>query len=468
MSPTSTGRFREESWLGRKGADTRDLTQEPEEEPNPLSASIRPTGFGGLLRSNTAGSGFPAPSSPWNSTPGATNVAPGGFGSFAMASGVSGVGDKRLAGSRGESRFAHLLSKDSSDNIAAKGNESAAPDLGGSWRSRQRIDTDPTGGEGQTVGGEGAFQYGTAAQHAHPFDTPVKSSSGDYGMAGLNLGAHDESSLGDTPETNPFRSPAGDQGEGDQRPIGGGSFAEASGSEQYQPLRGGILPTGLDAGDRSQTSSVGAKGFASVNPLGNWPSNFGINTPDRERPSFGNAFGSSLFAGEVHSPAFGTMPGGVFGSGPVAGMSGTGSIRGSKMNALFPSSMQTKAQTPDLEPLGDSVPDLRQSNPLGAIGRGSIGFSGRETDSPLRAGRPGLEELFDARSPTVFASADPTAVAFHAASTHTDIGPAQAKSMVMPDRMRWHYLDPQGEMQGPFTGLEMNDWYKANFFSTLR
>jgi PERQ amino acid-rich with GYF domain-containing protein len=37
--------------------------------------------------------------------------------------------------------------------------------------------------------------------------------------------------------------------------------------------------------------------------------------------------------------------------------------------------------------------------------------------------------------------------------------------MVMPDRMRWTYLDPQGNVQGPFTGLEMNDWYKANFFT---
>jgi PERQ amino acid-rich with GYF domain-containing protein len=31
--------------------------------------------------------------------------------------------------------------------------------------------------------------------------------------------------------------------------------------------------------------------------------------------------------------------------------------------------------------------------------------------------------------------------------------------------MRWVYLDPQGTMQGPFSGLEMNDWFKANFFS---
>jgi PERQ amino acid-rich with GYF domain-containing protein len=37
--------------------------------------------------------------------------------------------------------------------------------------------------------------------------------------------------------------------------------------------------------------------------------------------------------------------------------------------------------------------------------------------------------------------------------------------MVMPDRMRWIYRDPQGNIQGPWTGLEMHDWFKAGFFS---
>ena len=37
--------------------------------------------------------------------------------------------------------------------------------------------------------------------------------------------------------------------------------------------------------------------------------------------------------------------------------------------------------------------------------------------------------------------------------------------MVMPDRMRWIYRDPTGNQQGPWSGLEMHDWYKAGFFS---
>jgi hypothetical protein len=41
---------------------------------------------------------------------------------------------------------------------------------------------------------------------------------------------------------------------------------------------------------------------------------------------------------------------------------------------------------------------------------------------------------------------------------------ANMRTMVMPDRMRWLYVDPQGQVQGPFSGLEMHDWYKASFF----
>ena len=41
----------------------------------------------------------------------------------------------------------------------------------------------------------------------------------------------------------------------------------------------------------------------------------------------------------------------------------------------------------------------------------------------------------------------------------------QQRTMVMPDRMRWIYKDPQGNTQGTWTGLEMHDWFKAGFFS---
>jgi hypothetical protein len=41
---------------------------------------------------------------------------------------------------------------------------------------------------------------------------------------------------------------------------------------------------------------------------------------------------------------------------------------------------------------------------------------------------------------------------------------SQQRTVVMPDRMRWIYRDPEGKTQGPFSGLEMHDWYIAGFF----
>lgn len=148
--------------------------------------------------------------------------------------------------------------------------------------------------------------------------------------------------------------------------------------------------------------------------------------------------------------------------------------------------MQAQMQSQDPEHLGDSVPDLRQNNPLGAIGRGNLPGQGREVDP---SGRPAaFDDIFgvpseSGRSRGLFSSGDtqpgisaaaqqpsfPSAAPgapFPTGQPSGDAPPsAQVRQMVMPDRMRWVYLDPQGQVQGPFTGLEMNDWYKANFFT---
>lgn len=42
--------------------------------------------------------------------------------------------------------------------------------------------------------------------------------------------------------------------------------------------------------------------------------------------------------------------------------------------------------------------------------------------------------------------------------------PPMTRVMVMPDKLKWQYRDPTGQNQGPFSGLEMHDWYKAGFF----
>ncbi|ODQ56580.1 hypothetical protein SAICODRAFT_16579 [Saitoella complicata NRRL Y-17804] len=42
--------------------------------------------------------------------------------------------------------------------------------------------------------------------------------------------------------------------------------------------------------------------------------------------------------------------------------------------------------------------------------------------------------------------------------------PQTTRVMNMPDKLKWLYRDPTGAIQGPFSGLEMHDWYKAGFF----
>jgi len=42
--------------------------------------------------------------------------------------------------------------------------------------------------------------------------------------------------------------------------------------------------------------------------------------------------------------------------------------------------------------------------------------------------------------------------------------PQTTRVMIMADKLKWVYKDPQGNVQGPFTGLEMHDWYRGGYF----
>ncbi|KAF4911604.1 GYF domain-containing protein mpd2 [Colletotrichum viniferum] len=468
--------------FGRKN-DVKE--QEPDEVESPARSQAKAPPFGGLTRSNTAG----APSmganisSLWNN-PGQTSAGGAGgggaFGQFAMPTPTSTIG----SGARGGSRFANLINKDGPDN-SAKPNEASASDTQ-SWRSRPRTDTDPFGGDD---GLSGSAALGGAQDTSPPavpnqsnigmFETPVKGSTGDFGMSGLNLGRHSEQEPGpqSPAETNPYRSPPAERGESHDDTGADKQHGAPIGGEQnpgFNSLRG--FPShALDGSDRSQTSSAGPRGYGS-----GWPVPLSTGTPDRERGGFGGVFGNSLFSPmgtELQSPGLAGINAGVFGPASAGGLGGAGTIGRSKLGSLFPPAMQAQMQSHEQENLSDSLPDLRQANPLGAIGRSNFSAQPRETGSPMRSGRGGIfEEMFPsdpARTHSGFGGADLS----HAgavgvghpqsftpgASTGADYG-AQ-RTMVMPDRMRWVYLDPQQNIQGPFSGLEMNDWYKANFFT---
>ncbi|KAK3354010.1 gyf domain-containing protein [Lasiosphaeria hispida] len=494
LASPSAGRFsRDEPWFPRRSTELREpITDEPEEDINPREPPPRSATFG-VPRSNTGGAAtFAAAPSLWGASASAASAGGvGAFGSFALN--TAAIGDKRFAtgigAGTGGSRLAHLIPKD--ENVIGKSGDVSSADTSRGWRPRQRTDTDPFGGEGNL---SGSAVLGGAQDHSPPnlpsqlqrgsvFDTPVKGSTGDFGMTGLNLGNQGDANGPVSPsETNPYRSPLAERGEDSYEDNDLDRAAQPGlGSEPASAY--GTLPrqfgsNAFEGSDRSQTSSVGAKGFPTVNTMTGWPAVNPAGTPDRERQPFNSAFGGSIFGplGDLQSPSLGGL-GGVFGP---PGASGLG--RGSKLGSLFPLAMQAQMHGQEQENLGDSVPDLRQGNPLGAIGRGPIGPQSRETGSPVRPTRGTFEDLFSSSDAARVAfttaehlqpgltatsqqsfSASTAGPSFPAAQATGD--PSSVRTMVMPDRMRWVYLDPQGTMQGPFSGLEMNDWYKANFFN---
>ncbi|TQN67330.1 GYF domain-containing protein mpd2 [Colletotrichum shisoi] len=508
-SPSATRFSRgDEAFLfGRKNNDVKE--QDPSEDDG--AGQLQNQGqtkppYGNLTRSNTTGNPSMGAniSSLWGASSqpsagvggsgggsgggggGGSGSGMGSFGQFALPTPTSTIG----TGSRGGSRFANLMTKDGTDSPAGKTNEASTPDATRSWRSRPRTDTDPFGGDDNLSGSAalGGAQDTSPPPMPNPsnigmFETPVKGSTGDFGMSGLNLGRQAENEQGPTSpsETNPYRSPPAERGDSHDEAGNEKSHGAAVGGEQnpaFNAMSSRGFPThAFDGSDRSQTSSAGPRGYAS-----GWPVPLSTGTPDRERAGFGGVFGNSLFSPmgtELQSPGLSSIGASVFGPASAGGLGGAGTTGRSKLGSLFPPAMQAQMQGNEQESMSDSLPDLRQGNPLGAIGRGNFAMVPRDTGSPLRSGRGGVfEEMFPsdpARSHSVFGGSDPShpgpAGVGHpqaftpVASTGAEFGSTPVRQMVMPDRMRWVYLDPQCHVQGPFSGLEMNDWYKANFFT---
>ena len=274
-------------------------------------------------------------------------------------------------------------------------------------------------------------------------------------------------------------------------------------------------PASFEGVDRSQTSSTGAQrsfpalgglgGIGGLSGAGPWSAAPGaVGTPGKTTPGFPSAFGESLFGpmGDHNSP------GGMFGAPASNAFGGVGR---SRMGSLFPAQMQDQMRMGDGSKGEQSFGDAGVGRNAPAPG---MGMPSRETESPVHPSRGVLDDLFgnidrsrvsgaspftsheggqgavnnrgnvqsSLQQPFTTASSIAPAPAAHPSSNNgsffgrspesdggaggsNQIPPAQQRQMVMPDRMRWVYRDPQGIEQGPFSGLEMHDWYKAGFFS---
>lgn len=323
--------------------------------------------------------------------------------------------------------------------------------------------------------------------------------------------------------TNPYQSPQGEKVDADDVDTDGSDiqahlpnlneFQEDTGMGAFGPIR--RTGSGLDTsvGDRSQTSSVGAnRGFPGLGGLsglsGGWPTTGSTGTPTRERSGF-SGFGDPIFGsmGDLQSPSMSTLGGGGFFGSHTPSAVNPG--RPSKMGSLFPPMMQEQMRgenarqdspvndgtiRPSVEGQGRNVavgsPQEAQRREtdqsagslfsgLGGFDIGSRVMRGEDSflpDShsdplkqPANAGAPQVPVTAVGQPPSMGSSLDGIPQSgqnlAQASGTPKQLPTSQQRQMVMPDRMRWIYRDPQGNTQGPWSGLEMHDWFKAGFFT---
>lgn len=483
-----------------------------------------PAPFGSVKRQPTGpmSAGFAGPSSPWSTGPQSAGFQSpmGSFGNFGLPGATGPPTDKRSGPGSGrpESRFKNVLAKEGGDDSGQRTIERQVSMSGlsrvnenESWRPQDRQDPGnaalneseedvPTGSAALSAGADISPPHGR--QGYRGFGTPSRQGAqDDFGFGAFGMTSEGTQGFGQardsfqqTPAhqrmgqpggteqlssptgTNPYQSP--DQHGVDrmtEEPDHDGSDTQNS----HLPGLGGFgaLPNlgraavGMGGpGDRSQTSSVGPnRGFpnlAGLGQLGNagsgaWPvSQGGLGTPSRQTSGL-NAFGSGIFANpmsDMQSPGLAGL-----GSGLMSPQGGGFGGRG--MASMFPSGMQDQMHA-QMRGGHDSHPDDGGNERAGAHGFGGIGdmrgsgeagfggsgfLDGRQDAGDAQFGAPGQSQEHVQLPPGSSASNQPPA--------------PQQRTMVMPDRMRWIYRDPQGQTQGPWSGLEMHDWYKAGFFS---
>ncbi|EER29147.1 hypothetical protein D8B26_000430 [Coccidioides posadasii str. Silveira] len=514
MSPTGNTRmFRDEAntatpppSLLRRKTDFRDSIsnsklEEKEQESSNRDAPLDITSpFGTLKRSATNPLGT-STSSPWPTGSHGSAFSPmGSFGNFSLGPIASPTAEKKTSfGSlRGESRFKNLLSKSSSEDMGTNSKEK--PSILDRLPETENDNPPPSQPE--------VVQTRPARSDTNPFEEPRSGSAAlggqdlnppstgidQFGLSsfGLPSSTHTPSRLhGHEPmsptHTNPYQSPHEERGDADEVATNGSDIQHAhlpsltelredSGPSAFGSFPRSAATGDITAGDRSQTSSVGGnRNFSGLGGLGGlpplatsagWPTSATTGTPTRERSAFMGAFGDPIFGpmSELQSPSLSSLgAGGFFGS--HTNLSSATNTRPSKLGSLFPPAMQdqmreqSRSDLPGNEgaarpqdPFMTEKPSANHSatvsasqTPVSAVGQGSVSVS-----------QPPPEGSSQVNQGSGQCGGTPSA---------NQLPAAQQRQMVMPDRMRWIYRDHKGNTQGPWSGLEMHDWFKAGFFT---
>ena len=289
---------------------------------------------------------------------------------------------------------------------------------------------------------------------------------------------------------------------------------------QFEGAASDRSQTSSAGGSRAFPNLSALGGLSGLGTSGTWSNPPGaVGTPTRTVPGFSTGYGESIFSptGDMSSPIQNSsVPGSAFfGANSLSAAANVGqNTRGSKMGSLFPNAMQDQIRDSLKQDQGFAENnDLHQRN-VSAANALSFASSVRDTGSPARSGRGVLDDFLGnsdirtrnsqgfgsafpssesnqtnlAQLPTSIStqppySAAPALIGAPAIATSSggsyfgrtqeqdatnlsnQMPASQQRQMVMPDRMRWIYRDPQGNTQGPWSGLEMHDWYKAGFFS---
>lgn len=472
--------------------------------------------FGSLRRSGTnpLSAGLNGPSSPWSTAPSNQPMSP--MGAFGNLGGLGGTKRTDQSSSK-ESRFRDLLSKSNADEESQGGGRGLGglgrleEDPNDQARSRGGMATRESYGQGsaalldedspQMRSRQSGLRrlpdepsFGSYAQRA--FTDQRGRFDSQHSFAGEQQDSEDPSS---PTTTNPYASPqqqsANMRDEGaDVRDAGNlRGLGNTTSEMPRDPFSGraGLDRTASFGMDRGQPFSSGpARGFPSLGGFGGLPGLGGApdpwaprsrtGTPNRERAGFGDYPEQNVRPqASFQSPGLGGPFGGGLGSGGAMG-------RSSRLGSLLPNTMHDQAR--------DDQQMRSQDDPESYDDAGRALGPMRDSDSPYHGARSKFDDfLGDERHDMEGRFSDQQLSSaphqYHAApglplshqssfqqqpsqrsvsmgsSAQSQPPASQQKTMVMPDKIRWIYRDPQGTVQGPWSGLEMHDWYRAGFFS---
>lgn len=485
--------------------------------------------LGSLRRSGTnpLSAGLNGPSSPWASAPTNQPMSPmGAFGNLGLGSGRRpDIGPSRESRFR-DLLPKQSLTEESDEDRALGGGLGKIQEKPHDQESMlgSRSSREGFGHGSAALGGlhddspqpRGGYAGPVPQSRKHTLDEPRLGSYAQRALTG-SRGAfdHPQTSSGDPHQdiedpssptfTNPYASPQQQQRLAHLRDEYGeehdnrNAHLPGLGSVRQEPQRD---PFSTRAGGFDKTSSFGmgggqpfgagsSRGFPSLGGIGSLPGLGGpadpwaaprsrTGTPTRERVGFGDYNDQSTRspATTFQSPSIG---------GPFTGaFSSAAHPRPSRLGSLLPNALQDQGRDDQQRLYDDSE---------GYDDRGRAGAPTRDTESPYQGGRSKFDEYLGRserlREEQNYDEPDMplSSHGFHAAPGHPlshqssfqqqpsqrsiSIGSSaqnqastvQQKTMVMPDRIRWIYRDPQGSVQGPWSGLEMHDWYRAGFFS---